>query len=81
DINETGDNITKVTFKTAWATADQPVANGVWTITEPDLVPMRARVVAIAHGETPGSFDITVVQNTASQYQAIDNGAALVPEN
>ena len=81
DINETGDNITKVTFKTALATADQPVANGVWTITEPDLVPMRARVVAIAQGETPGSFDITVVQNYASKYQAIDNGAALVPEN
>lgn len=81
DINETGDNITKVTFKTALATADQPVANGVWTITEPGLVPMRARVVAIAQGETPGSFDITVVQNNASKYQAIDNGAALVPEN
>ncbi|EOV8484195.1 phage tail protein [Klebsiella aerogenes] len=81
DINETGDNITKVTFKTALATADQPVANGVWAITEPDLVPMRARVVAIAQGETPGSFDITVVQNNASKYQAIDNGAALVPEN
>lgn len=81
DINETGDNITKVTFKTALATADQPVANGVWTITEPDLVPMRARVVAIAQGETPGSFDITVVQNNASKYQAIDNGATLVPEN
>ncbi|HGY3124367.1 TPA: phage tail protein [Klebsiella variicola] len=81
DINETGDNITKVTFKTALATADQPVANGVWTITEPDLVPMRARVVAIAQGETPGSFDITVVQNNASKYQAIDSGAALVPEN
>ncbi|QZS67181.1 phage tail tip protein [Raoultella planticola] len=81
DINETGDNITKVTFKTALATADQPVANGVWTITESDLVPMRARVVAIAQGETPGSFDITVVQNNASKYQAIDNGAALVPEN
>ncbi|UKD24360.1 phage tail protein (plasmid) [Klebsiella pneumoniae] len=81
DINETGDNITKVTFKTALATADQPVANGVWTITEPDLVPMRARVVAIAQGEIPGSFDITVVQNNASKYQAIDNGAALVPEN
>ncbi|HCJ2415510.1 phage tail tip fiber protein [Klebsiella pneumoniae] len=81
DINETGDNITKITFKTALATADQPVANGVWTITEPDLVPMRARVVAIAQGETPGSFDITVVQNNASKYQAIDNGAALVPEN
>lgn len=81
DINETGDHITKVTFKTALATADQPVANGVWTITEPDLVPMRARVVAIAQGETPGSFDITVVQNNASKYQAIDNGATLVPEN
>lgn len=81
DINETGDNITKVTFKTALATADQPVANGVWTITEPDLVPMRARVVAIAQGETPGAFDITVVQNNASKYQAIDNGATLVPEN
>ncbi len=54
DINETGDNITKVTFKTALATADQPVANGVWTITEPDPVPMRARVVAIAQGETRG---------------------------
>ncbi len=52
DINETGDNITKVTFKTALATADQPVANGVWTITEPDRF-QCGRALSLSHKVKP----------------------------
>ncbi|HFS2686437.1 TPA: DUF1983 domain-containing protein, partial [Escherichia coli] len=32
-------------------------------------------------GETPGSFDITAVENNPSKYEAIDNGATLIPQN
>ncbi|EPU1963232.1 phage tail protein, partial [Escherichia coli] len=81
DVLETGENITKVTFSKALSSAETPVLNGIWTITEPDLEPMRVRIVNIAQGETPGSFDITAVENNPSKYEAIDNGATLIPQN
>lgn len=81
DVLETGENITKVTFSKALSSSETPVLNGVWTITEPDLEPMRVRIVNIAQGETPGSFDITAVENNPSKYEAIDNGATLTPQN
>lgn len=81
DVLETGENITKVTFSKALSSAETPVLNGVWTITEPDLEPMRVRIVNIAQGETPGSFDITAVENNPSKYEAIDNDATLIPQN
>ncbi|EEM4483394.1 DUF1983 domain-containing protein [Salmonella enterica] len=81
DILETGEDIIKVTFSKALNSGDMPVMNGVWTITEPDLEPMRVRVINVAQGEAQGTFDVTVVQNNASKYEAIDNGATLIPEN
>lgn len=81
DILETGEDITKVTFSKALNSGDMPVMNGVWTITEPDLEPMRVRVINAAQGDAQGTFDVTVVQNNASKYEAIDNGATLIPEN
>ena len=81
DVLETGENITKVTFSKALTSAETPVLSGVWTITEPDLEPMRVRIVNIAQGETPGSFDITAVENNPTKYEAIDNGATLIPQN
>lgn len=81
DILETGEDITNVTFSKALNSGDMPVMNGVWTITEPDLEPMRVRVINVAQGDAQGTFDVTVVQNNASKYEAIDNGATLIPEN
>lgn len=81
DILETGEDITKVTFSKTLNSGDMPVMNGVWTITEPDLEPMRVRVINVAQGDAQGTFDVTVVQNNASKYEAIDNGATLIPEN
>ncbi|WP_248281690.1 phage tail protein [Citrobacter sp. DNRA3] len=81
DILETGEDITKVTFSKALNSGDMPVMNGVWTITEPDLEPMRVRVINVAQGDAQGTFDVTVVQNNTSKYEAIDNGATLIPEN
>lgn len=81
DILETGENLTKVTFSKSLSSGDMPVLNGVWTITEPDLEPMRVRVINVAQGDAQGSFDVTVVQNNPSKYEAIDNGATLIPEN
>ncbi|UQQ53746.1 phage tail tip fiber protein [Enterobacter roggenkampii] len=81
DILETGEDITKVTFSKALNSGDMPVMNGVWTITEPDLEPMHVRVINVAQGDAQGTFDVTVVQNNASKYEAIDNGATLIPEN
>nr|WP_016586323.1 DUF1983 domain-containing protein [Yersinia pestis] len=42
---------------------------------------MRVRVINVAQGEAQGTFNVTVVQNNASKYEAIDNGATLIPEN
>lgn len=81
DILETGENITKVTFAKSLASAEMPVANSVWTITEPVLEPVRARVINVAQGDAQGTFDVTVVQNNPSKYEAIDNGATLIPDN
>lgn len=81
DILETGEDITKVTFSKALNSGDMPVMNGVWTITEPDLEPMRVRVINVAQGDAQGTFDVTVVKNNASKYEAIDNGATLIPDN
>lgn len=81
DILETGEDISNVTFSKALNSGDMPVMNGVWTITEPDLEPMRVRVINVAQGGAQGTFDVTVVQNNASKYEAIDNGATLIPEN
>ncbi|WP_241324219.1 phage tail tip fiber protein [Citrobacter freundii] len=81
DILETGEDISNVTFSKALNSGDMPVMNGVWTITEPDLEPMRVRVINVAQGDAQGTFDVTVVQNNASKYEAIDNGATLIPEN
>ncbi|WP_410688619.1 TipJ family phage tail tip protein [Citrobacter europaeus] len=81
DILETGEDISNVTFSKALNSGDMPVMNGVWTITEPDLEPMRVRVINVAQGDAQGTFDVTVVQNNASKYEAIDYGATLIPEN
>ncbi|EBQ6102615.1 host specificity protein J [Salmonella enterica subsp. enterica serovar Ibadan] len=81
DILETGENIFKVTFTKPLLQGEKPVLNGVWMISEPDLEPMCARVINVAQGDTQGSFDVTVVQNNPSKYQAIDNGATLIPQN
>ncbi|HCL6058074.1 TPA: phage tail protein [Citrobacter amalonaticus] len=81
DILETGEEISRVTFSKSLASGEMPILDGVWTITEPDLEPMRVRVINVAQGDTQGSFDVTVVQNNPSKYEAIDNGAVLIPEN
>ena len=81
DILETGEEIHKVTFSSPLASDEMPVLGGVWTIGEPDLTPMLARVISVAQGDTPGSFDITAVQNNPTKYEAIDNGASLIPDN
>lgn len=81
DILETGESITKVTFTKALAPNEMPVLNGVWMITEPDLEPMRVRIISIAQGDTAGSFDITAVENNPTKYEAIDNGATLIAQN
>ncbi|HDJ1984846.1 TPA: host specificity protein J, partial [Salmonella enterica subsp. enterica serovar Concord] len=54
DILETGENLTKVTFSKSLSSGDMPVLNGVWTITEPDLEPMRVRVINVAQGDAQG---------------------------
>ncbi|ELD1608246.1 DUF1983 domain-containing protein (plasmid) [Escherichia coli] len=81
DILETGENISRITFSQILTSGELPVLNGVWTITEPDLEPMRVRVLNVAQGDESGTFDVSVIQNNATKYEAIDNGAKLIPEN
>ena len=81
DILENGKNVSTVTFKTALTSAETPVADAVWVIAQPDLVPLQARVVSVAEGTDGTSFNITAIQNNPTKYEAIDNGAQLIPQN
>lgn len=81
DIQQSGTGIQIVTFKDALSDADMPVTDGVWGITQDDLVPMQARVVGVSQGDDGQSFAITCVQNNPTKYAAIDDGAQLTPQN
>lgn len=80
DILESG-VVSKVTFKDAVNEADRPVADGIWVISQSDLKPLQARVVGVAQGEDGVGNTITCIQNNPSKYAAIDDGAALIPQN
>lgn len=56
---------------------DIPVANAIWLVAEENLVPMLARVVAIAQGEDVDQFVISAVEHNPSKYDAIEKGWAL----
>lgn len=80
DILESG-VVSKVTFKDAVNEADRPVADGIWVISQSDLKPLQARVVGVTQGEDGVGNTITCIQNNPSKYAAIDDGAALIPQN
>ncbi|WP_370516508.1 MULTISPECIES: phage tail tip fiber protein [Klebsiella] len=81
DILENGKNITTVTFKTALRVNETPVNDAVWVIAQPELVPLQARVMSVTEGSDGLSFNITAIQNNPTKYEAIDNGAQLIPQN
>lgn len=56
---------------------DIPVDNAMWTITQPDLVPLLARIIEIKQGDKGNTFKIAAVQHNPSKYSAIENGTAL----
>lgn len=68
-----------VTFKDAIKTGDEPVEMGVWMVTEPDLEPELIRVLSIKASDEQGVFEITGVSHNPTKFEAIDNGATLVP--
>ncbi|GAA0353250.1 phage tail tip fiber protein [Morganella psychrotolerans] len=68
-----------VTFKDAIRTGDEPVEMGVWMVTEPDLEPELIRVLSIKASDEQGVFEITGVSHNPTKFEAIDNGATLVP--
>ena len=81
DILENGSNITTVTFKDALGDGEMPVSDSVWVIAQPDLAPLQARVVSVAEGTDGVSFNVTAIQNNPTKYEAIDNGAELIPQS
>lgn len=68
-----------MTFKDAIKTGDEPVEMGVWMVTEPDLEPELIRVLSIKASDEQGVFEITGVSHNPTKFEAIDNGAVLVP--
>lgn len=54
-----------------------PVPNAIYIVSEPSLVPMTARVVALAQGDKPGTFTITAIEHNPSKYDAIEYGYKL----
>nr|AKG47484.1 Fibronectin type III domain protein [Pectobacterium carotovorum] len=68
-----------LTFKEPLKIKEEPQSMAVWMVTEPDLEPELVRIISIKDSEEKGSFEITGVSHNPSKYQAIDNGAVLVP--
>ena len=62
-----------------WTTPlpQSPVDNAVWMLSEPNLLPVLARVIGVTQGENPGEFDITALEHNPSKFNAIEQGWAL----
>uniref|UniRef100_UPI00069F9686 TipJ family phage tail tip protein n=1 Tax=Xenorhabdus khoisanae TaxID=880157 RepID=UPI00069F9686 len=77
-LESTGEYQT-VTFKEPIKTGDEPVAMGIWTITEPDLEPVLIRILSVKESDEKGTFEITGVEHNPTKFEAIDRGAILIP--
>lgn len=66
--------------RVSWATAlnSDLVDNAMWIITEPNLVPMYARVVGVTQGATPTELQISAIEHNPSKFDAIEDGLTLV---
>lgn len=62
-----------------WATAltQLPVENALWMISEPNLVPILARVIGITQGENPSEYEITALEHNPTKFGAIELGLTL----
>lgn len=56
---------------------DTPINNGMWLVAEANLEPMLARVLGVAQGTDPGTFDIVAMEHNPSKYDAIEKGLTL----
>ena len=54
-----------------------PLNGAIFIVSEPNLVPMIARVVAVGQGDTPGTFAISALEHNPSKYDAIEKGYQL----
>ncbi|WP_272661385.1 phage tail tip fiber protein [Providencia sp. PROV089] len=79
DVLEAAGERSVLTFKEPLKAQEEPVNLAVWMVTEPDLEPELVRVVSIKDTDEKGVFEITGVSHNPSKYQAIDNGATLIP--
>ena len=73
-VNQTG-TVTQLTFATQLSA--QPEKNTVWMLSEPNLVPVTARVVGIAQSETRNVYTISAVEHNPSKFGAIDEDLTL----
>lgn len=79
DVLEAAGERSVLTFKEPLKAHEEPVNLAVWMVTEPDLEPELVRVISIKDADEKGVFEITGVSHNPSKYQAIDNGATLIP--
>lgn len=79
DLIEGAGEYTIVTFKKALTEEEYPAIMGIWSVIEPNLEPMLLRVLAVNQNEEKGAFDIVGVQHNPTKFNAIDEGATLVP--
>ncbi len=68
--------VSTVTWQTALTTL--PVANAIWIISETNLQPMLARVVAVTQGKAPGQFEIAAIEHNPNKYGYVESGLTLV---
>lgn len=81
DLIEGAGEYNIVTFKKALEDDELPAIMGIWSVIEPNLVPMMIRILAVNQNEEKGAFDIVGVQHNPTKFAAIDEGVSLIPSN
>lgn len=56
---------------------EPPLPGSIYIVSEPNLVPMTARVISISQGDKPGTYSISAIENNPTKYDAIENGYKL----
>ena len=62
-----------------WSTelSELPVSGAIYIVSEPNLVPLTARVIGITQGDVAGTYVMNVLEHNPSKYGAIEYGYAL----
>lgn len=81
-VDRTLNNLAGTYSTLSWDTSltTLPSTGTMWIVSDPNLVPLLARVVSISQGESIGQFVVSAVEHNPSKYDAIEKGLTLVEQ-